>query len=168
VSNVSRKTRTGSAVAPAPPSGADAPAKPTGVSGTRLATWWAQVPAASFEQHGRSTMETLDDEWQAVPEMQVEATRVSEQSDLMVQIADGYLERLGGRRAVPSVAVPRGELTKLTLDHGGGFVLSLIDGIASVQDILDVSPMPEHEVLDVLDRLRERGLIRVRPRPVRS
>jgi aminopeptidase-like protein len=59
-------------------------------------------------------------------------------------------------------------VTGVPLDHWAGFVLSLVDGLTSVQDIVDLSPMPEHEVLNVLDRLHEHGLIRIRRRRARA
>jgi hypothetical protein len=137
------------------------------------------APVSPFEEFARSVMEIVDDDWDAAPvihpvgeaapatgteivEVQVESMGAAARFDLMAQIADCYLERLGSREAVPYVAVARRELVALALDHWTGFVLSLVDGATSVEDILDVSPMPEHEALHVLDQLQERGLIKIR------
>ena len=50
----------------------------------------------------------------------------------------------------------------LTLDHRAGFVLSLIDGGSSIEDIIDVSTMPTFEVLRTLYVLLSQNVIALR------
>jgi hypothetical protein len=150
------------------------------------------VPGSSIEELARSMMGGIDDEWGATArrtpvvapqlddgwdaapatdaesvEVRFEPMRVSERFALLAEITECYLERLRGRHAVLYVAVARRDLMGLVLDHWGGFVLSLVDGVTSVQQILDVAPMPEHDALEVLDQLRERGVIKIRLGSVR-
>jgi hypothetical protein len=93
---------------------------------------------------------------------------VFDDDDTTAQLAATCLERLGGRDAVPFVAVSPQGVRSLPLDPWSGFLWSLIDGLTSVQDILDIAPMPEHEVLRVLNQLYECGLIKVRLRQSRE
>jgi hypothetical protein len=48
------------------------------------------------------------------------------------------------------------------LDPRSGFVLFLIDGTTTVDDLLDICAMPPDEMLTVLQDLRERGVIEYR------
>ena len=47
------------------------------------------------------------------------------------------------REAIPFVRPLPHELQQLNLDHRSGFVLSQIDGVSSVETIVDISAMPE-------------------------
>jgi hypothetical protein len=63
---------------------------------------------------------------------------------------------------VPTLAVSREELVRLQLDHRSGFLLSLLDGVATAEMIVDVSGMPEEEALMALYDLYVRGVITFR------
>ena len=86
----------------------------------------------------------------------------SDQADLLAEIGEAYLGRLGGRTHVPFTLMTRHDTLRASLDHLAGFVLSLVDGTATVDDILDAASMPEHETLRLLCELREQGLIDLR------
>jgi DNA-binding IclR family transcriptional regulator len=45
------------------------------------------------------------------------------------------------------------------LDHRAGFILSMIDGVASLDDITDASGMTAADVQRLVDTLVERGLV---------
>jgi hypothetical protein len=45
------------------------------------------------------------------------------------------------------------------LDGRAGFILSLIDGVTTVENLLDLSGMPADETLAVLEDLRQRGIV---------
>jgi hypothetical protein len=90
----------------------------------------------------------------------------SAESDLLVEISEAYLSRLGGRTHVPFTLMTQHDTLRVHLDHWAGFVLSLIDGVACVDDVLDAASLPEHETLRLLCELREQGLIDLRPAPV--
>ena len=64
--------------------------------------------------------------------------------------------------AVPSIAMSRGELARLTLDHRAGFILSHVDGVSDVETILDVSAMPAEEALRILGELVARRIVTLR------
>ena len=66
--------------------------------------------------------------------------------------------------AVPVPALSETQLRWLGLDHRSGFLLSRVDGIATVEDVLDVCGMPRLEALKTLVDLIERGAIRVEAR----
>jgi hypothetical protein len=92
------------------------------------------------------------------------------EADLLAEICAAYLERLGDRTHVPFTLMTQQNTRRASLDHLAGFVLSLVDGAASIDDILDAAAMPEHETLRLLCELREQGLIDLRatslpPRP---
>lgn len=62
---------------------------------------------------------------------------------------------------VPEVVVPEHEIRWLGLDHRQGFVLSRLDGSATVDELVDVSGMSRLEVLRTLVELVEAGAVRV-------
>jgi hypothetical protein len=76
-------------------------------------------------------------------------------------LAQKYLDRLGGREVVPRVTMSPDEVCGLALDHRAGFLLSLIDGATSVDEVLDGASMPALDALRMLYELREQGAIEV-------
>lgn len=89
-----------------------------------------------------------------------EALRVAEQCRQRLRAI--YVGRLGELTQVPALTISRSELRWLTLDHRAGFVLSLIDGASSIEDIIDVSTMPTFEVLRTLYVLLSQNVIALR------
>lgn len=72
-----------------------------------------------------------------------------------------YISRLGGVRRVPQVAMSPEELRWLALDHRAGFLLSLVDGRCTVDEVLDMSGMPDLDALRVLMQLLQQNVIKV-------
>jgi len=72
-----------------------------------------------------------------------------------------YISRLGGVGRVPRVAVSHEQLPWLSLDHRAGFLLSLVDGRSSFEEVLDVSGMPPIEALRLLLELLQQNVIKV-------
>jgi hypothetical protein len=70
-----------------------------------------------------------------------------------------YTSRLGALSRVPRVAVDASEVRWLGLDHRAAFLLSRIDGTASLAEILDVSGMGQLEALKTLVELVDLGAI---------
>jgi hypothetical protein len=60
---------------------------------------------------------------------------------------------------VPVVAVARAQLRWLAIDHTAGFILSHVDGVSSVEEIVDISGMKELEALGILAELLEQRII---------
>jgi hypothetical protein len=67
--------------------------------------------------------------------------------------ADNFLAR------IPQLALEQRDLALLPLDHREGFLLSMVDGVTSVETILDVCAMPADEALVILESLVERGVL---------
>ncbi|MEZ4315485.1 MAG: hypothetical protein R3F14_46305, partial [Polyangiaceae bacterium] len=74
-----------------------------------------------------------------------------------------YLERLGAGDHVPRLAVNRGALTGLSLDHRAGFLLSCVDGGSTVEEIIDVSAMPRLDAVRILYELVQEGVLEMHP-----
>ena len=73
-----------------------------------------------------------------------------------------YAARIGPLDRVPVVIVPRDQLRWLSIDHRAGFMLSHIDGVSSVEMILDVCGMPLLEALRILFELVQQRVISFR------
>lgn len=62
-------------------------------------------------------------------------------------------------RQVPRLLVGPKEISKLPMDPRAAFILGHIDGIQSMEEILDVCAMPEAEAIELIERLRRMGVI---------
>ncbi|MBX3216333.1 MAG: hypothetical protein KF850_30110 [Labilithrix sp.] len=60
---------------------------------------------------------------------------------------------------VPRLLVGPKEISTLPMDPRAAFILGHIDGIQSMEEILDVCAMPEAEALELIERLRALGVI---------
>lgn len=69
------------------------------------------------------------------------------------------VSRLGSLDQVPRVSVESDRLRWLSLDHRAGFMLSLIDGRSSVEELLDISGMPRFQALKILCELLDQDVI---------
>jgi hypothetical protein len=65
---------------------------------------------------------------------------------------------------VPVLVAGADHLRAARLDPRAGFMLALIDGVATVESLLDLSGMPPEETLGILQDLRARAIIVLRPR----
>jgi hypothetical protein len=72
-----------------------------------------------------------------------------------------YSSKIGRLDRVVIQALGDSELRWLGLDHRSGFLLSRVDGISTLEELLDVCGMPRLEALKTLADLIERGAIRV-------
>jgi hypothetical protein len=88
----------------------------------------------------------------------VDAQRYAESCrDVLKQM---YAARLGPLEQVPVVAVPAEQLRWLTLDHRSGFLLSHVDGVSTLEEILDISGMPHLEAMRIIyDLLQQKVII---------
>jgi len=73
-----------------------------------------------------------------------------------------YTARIGPLDRVPLVMVARDQMRWLSIDHRAGFVLSLVDGVSSLEMILDVSGMPSLDALRILSELAQQRIISFR------
>jgi hypothetical protein len=60
---------------------------------------------------------------------------------------------------VPKVLVAPAAIAKLPMDPRAAFILGHVDGVQSMEEILDICAMPESEALEVLEKLRALGVI---------
>jgi hypothetical protein len=72
-----------------------------------------------------------------------------------------YAARLGALDRVVTVAVPADQIRWLSLDHRAGFLLSLVDGISTLEEILDISGMSRLEALRIMYALLEQRVISI-------
>ena len=68
----------------------------------------------------------------------------------MQDVERQLLERLGSPRSVPMLIA---DVTKLNLDHRAAFDLRFLDGMSTVDDILDASGLPRIDALRILNEL---------------
>jgi len=79
-------------------------------------------------------------------------------------IARKFFEEHVPMFAILEPAVSLENLSEEDLTSQEGYLISRIDGTWDLGSILKVSPLPEVEVLKAIQRLLEKGLVRVRPR----
>lgn len=73
------------------------------------------------------------------------------------------LSRLGSLQQIVELAVDSNELQWLTIDHRAGFLLSLIDGLSTLEDLLDICGMPRLQALQIFADLADQKVVRLRP-----
>ena len=61
--------------------------------------------------------------------------------------------------SVPVLAREQTEIMKMALDHRAGFFLAHVDGESNLETILDLVPLPEGEVLALVESLVALGVI---------
>jgi hypothetical protein len=71
-----------------------------------------------------------------------------------------YSSKIGRLDRVVVQAMVDSQLRWLGLDHRSGFLLSRVDGVCTLEELLDVCGMPRLEALKTLADLLERGAIR--------
>ncbi len=80
--------------------------------------------------------------------------------DVLTQM---YAARLGPLTQTVRVGVPPDQIRWLSLDHRAGFLLSMVDGTSSIEEILDVSGMTRLDALRILFTLLEQQVIVLEP-----
>lgn len=87
------------------------------------------------------------------------ATRCAE--DCRHRLVRLYASKLGSLEQCVHVALPDSEIRWLGLDHRAGFLLSRVDGMVTLEELLDISGMQRLEGLKTLVELLDRGAIRL-------
>jgi hypothetical protein len=72
-----------------------------------------------------------------------------------------YSARLGPLEQVVTVSVPADQITWLSLDHRAGFLLSLVDGASTLEELLDISGMSRLEALRIMVTLVQQNVVRL-------
>lgn len=78
--------------------------------------------------------------------------------DVLTQM---FAARIGPLDQVISVVISPDEVQWLALDHRAGFLLSLVDGQSTVDEILDISGMTRLDALKIIFDLTERQVVRL-------
>ncbi len=89
-----------------------------------------------------------------------EAARVA--TECRQTLGELYKAKLGDLDRVPFVVVAREELRWLAIDHRAGFLLSHVDGVSTLDTILDVSGMPRLDAMRVLVELVQKRVVALR------
>ena len=74
-----------------------------------------------------------------------------------------YRERVPDASTVLKVAITPEEMMRFNLPANAGFVLSMVDGSTSVNEILALSGMDPFEAVRVVNKLLEVGIVEVNP-----
>lgn len=74
-------------------------------------------------------------------------------------LVDMYSSRLSGLHRVPRIVMGPDQIRWLSLDHRAGFLLSMVDGVSSIDDLLDVSGMQRVDALRILRDLLDQKVI---------
>jgi hypothetical protein len=96
----------------------------------------------------------LEAEWARAQYPSQEAPRL-----LSAEAPVDYESELGGLGATLSVIAQSAVIRTMDLDHRAGYLLSLLDGVSTVEDIIDVASMPREDTLALLVDLKQRGLV---------
>jgi hypothetical protein len=78
--------------------------------------------------------------------------------DVLTQM---FAARIGPLDQVISVVISPDEIQWLALDHRAGFLLALVDGQSTVDEILDISGMTRLDALKIIFDLTERQVVRL-------
>jgi len=81
--------------------------------------------------------------------------------DCRVRLLSLYASKIGSMDVPVALALGDAELRWLGLDHRSGFLLSRVDGLSTVEELLDICGMPRLEALKALVDLFERGAIKL-------
>ena len=63
------------------------------------------------------------------------------------------------RHSIPRLLKSMGEISKLKIDHRVGFLLAHVDGMQTLDEILDICAMPSAEALELIANLKAMGVI---------
>ncbi len=99
---------------------------------------------------------------------QVAESEPSPAMETLLESALAVLERallgyIGDTRATPIRAVPAQHLADMGFDHRAAFLMSRIDGLISVGDVLDVAGMPRFETLRLVAAMLRSRAIEILP-----
>jgi hypothetical protein len=153
--------------------GTSEPAAPE--AGQDAADTWKELPVQSYDMATRlrASARGLVDECQtALKEGRADssalaaemALRLGEQSgspgvDGIVDSTRGLFERafracIGDMKCAPIRAIPSEQLAAHGFDHRAAFLMSRMDGMVTVGDLLDIAGMPRFEALRLMAALR--------------
>jgi hypothetical protein len=63
------------------------------------------------------------------------------------------------RQSIPRILKSMAQVSKLKIDHRAGFLLAHVDGMQTLEEILDICAMPPAEALELIASLKDMGVI---------
>lgn len=120
-----------------------------------LARMKAAFSAGSFDTARRCALEAL-----RLQPGHRGATHYLDTCDRILEQA--AMSRIGDLDRVPVVIMTDENIQWLELDHRAGFILSLMDGYTTLEELLDIAGMPHNDVLRLVGMLLDKGVISVR------
>lgn len=109
-------------------------------------------PRAAFDSRDASIVVEVG------PELELDVS-VLGREEPMLEVPLGADLTPEQRRSVPRVVRSMGEIAALPIDHRGGFLLGFVDGMQTLEEILDVCAMPAPEALEIVAQLVQLGVI---------
>ncbi len=93
-----------------------------------------------------------------------DAARIEVQSYIEMlrsQLLKSYRERVGSRDGTVRLLIDSDAVMKFNLPTTAGFVLSLVDGSTSVNDLMSLSGLDAFDTLRILTGLRDAGIVEI-------
>lgn len=137
-------------------SGAPAPEPQPEPSTSDLNTWLKGAADLLQLDDFSGAIELLDKILDTWPDNQ-EAFRMREEAAR--ELVAMYRSKIGALSQIPRVRMAADEIIWLNLDHRAGFLLSLIDGRTSYDEIISVCGLTEIEALRLFAQLLQEGVI---------
>jgi hypothetical protein len=121
------------------------------------------APPFDLEEFARSKMGQVEERLSDpdTPTMSPPRSGLRERPDLGIEDLDeeALTARLGSLERIATLAVAQAELRALAVDHRGAFLLSQVDGVSTLEMILDVSGMGRVDALRILAGFVEQGIV---------
>ena len=110
----------------------------------------------------REDLENALDLFQAAARFEPDRFEIEGYVDLVrSHLLKRYRERIGDLQAVPRLLVRGGEIMRFNLAPDGGFMLSLVDGSTSFEQLVSLSGMAAFEAFRNLGALLDAGILGV-------
>jgi len=78
---------------------------------------------------------------------------------ILEQIEERDLSQIGALTTIPTMSVLPHQLSGYAIDHRAGYLLSLVDGMMTYEDLIDLSGMPRKTTLQILADLVRQEII---------
>lgn len=114
--------------------------------------------ASIYVESGEVEVE-LDDDSGGMIQVEEGTVMVTSAVESGTEAAVRGMLTLTERQSVPKLLKGPAEFSKLPIDARGGFLLSQVDGMQTLEEILDVCAMPAAEALEVIEQLKSLGVI---------
>lgn len=141
--------------------GLESPAADTGAPRSDVFERATIAPPFDLEEFAREKMSQPEERLSLpdTPTMPPPLSGSHDRPDPKTLSEDELVQHLGSLGRVASLAVAASELRTLAVDHRGAFLLSQIDGLSTIEMILDVCGMSRLDALRILAELVQQGIV---------